>query len=233
MSRRHANITRLEIIQLTTEMILSEGFSNTTPKRICDALDISTGNLTYHFPTKEHILSVLVEMLCDFQWQRMQHMTQEGQTSLLAVCLELATIASMCEHDAIAKEFFLASYTHPKCLEFIRNNDTQRSVGVYGEFCPDWTTEQFAEAEILVSGIEYATLMTTNDSPALDVRISGALNLIMQIFNVPEDIRKTKIQKVLSMDYKNLGKQVLEEFRAFVKETNEHTLEQVLRKKDT
>lgn len=232
MSRRHINTTRLEIIQLATEMILSKGFAQTTPKRICDELDISTGNLTYYFPTKEHILSVLVEMLCDFQWQTMQNMTQEGKTSLLAVCLELAIIAGMCEEDEIAKEFFLAAYSNPMSLEVIRRNDTERAIRVFGEFCPDWTREHFVEAETLVSGIEYATLMTTNDSATLETRIAGALVTILRTFNVPEETRNIKIQKVLSMDFRALGKQVLEEFRAFVKETNEQTLEQVLRKKD-
>ena len=55
------------------------------------------------------------------------------------------------------------------------------------------------EAEILCSGIEYATLMTANDPVTLETRISGALNNILGIYGIPEETRKQKIQKVFAM----------------------------------
>ena len=67
MARRYASSTRLEIVQAATTLFLDNGFSNTSAKLLCDQLNISTGNLTFYFPTKEHLLAVLVEMLCDFQ----------------------------------------------------------------------------------------------------------------------------------------------------------------------
>lgn len=229
MARRRVNTTKYEIIRQATELFLEKGYSATTPKLICDALDISTGNLTYYFPTKEHLLAVLVEMLCSFQGNTMQSMVHEdGITSLLAVCLELTTMASMCEDSEIAKDLFLSAYSSPMCLEIIRKNDTQRAMLVYREFCPEWSDQQYAEAEILVSGIEYATLMTTCNAVPLETRITGALNNIMMIFNVPEQIRKQKIGKVLAMDYRTLGGQVLENFKQFVAQTNEQTFEALL-----
>ncbi len=229
MARRRVNTTKYEIIQTATRLFLEKGYSHTTPKLICDMLDISTGNLTYYFPTKEHLLAVLVEMLCSFQGKTLQNMVQEeGTTSLLAVCLELATMASMSEESEIAKDLFLSAYSSPMCLEIIRKNDAQRSKLIYSQYCPDWNDLQYVEAETLVSGIEYATLMTTNGSAPLESRITGALNNIMMIFNVPEETRRIKIGKVLSLDYRTLGRQVLENFRQFVEQTNEKTFETLL-----
>lgn len=216
MARSRVNSTKQEIIQLATKLFLEIGYSSTTPKLICDELDISTGNLTYYFPTKEHLLAILVEMLCDFQLKVIQDNMDEGKTSLLAICMELATMASMCEESEIAKDLFISAYSSPMCLEIIRNNDNKRAKKIYNEFCPDWNEEQFVEAEILVSGIEYATLMTTNDSASLETKITGALNNIMRIYNVPEEIRAVNIQKVLKMDYRTLSTRVLDEFRKFV-----------------
>lgn len=229
MARRRVNTTKYEIIRYATKLFLEKGYSNTTPKLVCDALDISTGNLTYYFPTKEHLLVVLVEMLCKFQGNTIKSMVQEeGITSLLAICLELATMASMSEESEIAKDLFLSAYSSPLCLEIIRSNDTQRAMRIYSEFCPDWTEQQYIEAETLVSGIEYATLMTTHDSVSLEARITGALNNILRIFNVPEELRQQKIGKVLAMDYRALGRSVLEQFRKFVDQTNEQTFEALL-----
>lgn len=230
MARRRVNTTKYEIIQTATTLFLERGYSHTTPKLICDELDISTGNLTYYFPTKEHLLAVLVEMLCSFQGQMMQNMVQEeGKTSLLAVCLELATMSATSEENAIARDLFLSAYSSPISLEIIRKNDAQRSKSVYTEFCPDWTEQQFIEAEILVSGIEYATLMTTDYSVPIDLRITGALDNIMRIYNVPENIRQQKIQKILAMDYRALGRDILESFKQYV---NEQTFEALLASAD-
>ncbi|MBO7274042.1 MAG: hypothetical protein J6V22_04225, partial [Clostridia bacterium] len=121
------------------------------------------------------------------------------------------------------------AYSHPITLENIRANDVEKMKQVFGQFCPDWTEEQFVEAEAIVSGIEYATLMTTTHSASLPVRLEGALNAIMMIFGVPEEIRKLKIQKVLAMDYRSFGLQVYEDFRKYVNQTNEKAIEDFLK----
>ena len=226
MARRRVNTTRYEIIQTATKLFLEIGYSHTTPKMICQELDISTGNLTYYFPTKEHLLAELVEMLCDFQVQLLQEeVEEEGLTSLSAICLEVATMAAVADQSEIAKDFFLSAYRSPICLEMIRRNDTQRSMQIYREYCPDWDEKRFICAETMVSGVEYAALMTTGDLADLEYRVAGALEVIMRIYNVPEDVRKQKIQKILAMDYRNKGPQILEHFKIFVQETNEHTFQ--------
>ncbi len=221
MARRKANATKYEIIRLATHLFLEKGYSVTSPKMISQALDISTGNITYYFPTKDHLLAVLVEMLCDFQWKMMEEEAQEGLSSIMALCLELVVMVSICEEDAIAKDFYIAAYSSPMGLEIIRKNDAARAKKIFREHRPLWTDVHFEEAEILVSGIEYATLMTDGVSVPTDMRITGALNNILGIYNVPAETRKMKIDRVLAMDYRQIGRRVLKEFRKFVDEENE------------
>lgn len=216
MARHKADTTRREILQVATRMFLEKGYSNTTVKAVSDELGISTGNLTFHYPTKEHLLTKLVEMLCHFQWKMMKQVTDEGESSLLAVCMELATMASICEEDEIAKDFYLSAYTHKMPLDVIRQSDTRKSKIVFQEYCEGWTDRQYREAEIIVSGIEYATLMTTDDT-ALEDRIADALNAIMLYYGVPVEVRERKIKKVLAMDYQEIGRRILGEFKEYVK----------------
>ena len=107
---------------------------------------------------------------------------------------------------------------------------SKRAKNVFKDYCPDWTDEQFAEAEILCSGIEYATLMTANDPVTLETRINGALTHILGVFGIPEEIRNQKIQKVFAMDYRSLGKRVLKEFREYVEQANEQAFLNLLRR---
>ena len=233
MSRidKHA-LTKLEIIRVATRLFLEKGYTETTIKMICQELDMSPGNVTFYFHTKEHMLVVLVKMLCSFQGRMMEDIVECGKTTLLAVCMEVAVMAAMSENSAIAKDLFISSYTSPMCLEIIRRNDNERSKIVYGEFCENWDEERYQVAEELVSGIEYATLMTVGDVPSLENRIAGALNNIMKIYNVPEEIRRNKIRKVLKMDYVAFGERVLKEFKEYVERSNVQSLGNVLHSTD-
>ena len=57
-------------------------------------------------------------------------------------------------------------------------------------------------------------------SVPFETRISFALNTIMTIYNVPEDIRRIKIEKVLAMDYRSIGNRIFKEFKEYVEKAN-------------
>ena len=228
---RKGNATKLEIVRVASRMFFETGYSSTTIRAICGELGISPGHLMFYFPSKEHLLAEIVNMLIDFQWQLMKRVTDEGATPLMALCFEMTTMASACEESEIAKDFYLSTYTSHLTLEIIRKNDAERARELFSAYCSDWSDTQYLEAETLISGIEYATFMTTASSAPLDARISGALNAIMLIYNVPEEIRRDKISKALSLNYRDYGKQVLSEFINYIEETNENAFEELKRRK--
>ena len=222
-------LTRLEIIRVASRKFLEDGYAATTVSAMAKELEISPGNLTFHFPTKEHLLAELVDLMCRFQWQWMEAAADQQQGSPMAIGMELAAMAGVSGEDQVIREFFLAAYTSPMCLRIIRKNDTKRSKKVFAEYCSHWTEEQFAEAEILCSGIEYATLMQVDDPVSMETRITGALNTILGIYGVPEDIRRKRIKTVLTIDSRDLGRQVLAEFREFVEQANEQAFFDLLK----
>ena len=221
---RKSKLTKLEIIKTATSMFLEVGYSKTSPQMIAKELGISTGNLTYYYPTKEHLLEVLVEMLCDFQIKLLEYEAKEGMDSTMSVCIELMTVAAACEESEVAKDFFVSTFQSQKCLDYICKSHIARSKRVFAEQCKDWTDEQFAEAEILILGIDYAAIISTNSPLAFDVRIGGALNQILSIYNVPEEKRKEIIKKVLAMDCSGTGKMVLSEFISYVEKNIDETV---------
>ena len=219
------NETKLGIVRVAAGMFLERGYSNTSVRAIANDLNISSGNVTFYFPTKEHLLAVMTELLCDFQWCMMQKELDEGRTSLMAICLELVAMAAICQENETAKDLYLAAYTNPLSLEIIRRNDARRAKEVFGEYCTNWTDEQFREAEVLVSGIEYATLMTTDYTVPLEVRIVGALNQIMVLYNVPQEVRDVKIRKILAVDYGSIGRRIFTEFTEYIDQINKQSEE--------
>ncbi len=228
MARKRVTSTKYEIIQVATEFFLEKGVSGTSPKMIATELGLSTGNITYYFPTKDHLLSELVRMLCAFQQNLIEQEVGEGLASVTAVSLELAVMAALCEDDPIAKDFYIASYLSEQCLEVIQRNDAKRAIRIFGAYRPAWTEADFAEAETIVSGVEYTTLRTTPFSPALEIRIRGALEAILTTYGVPEEVRRQVVEKVLAMNYRKIAKRVFTEFKDYVAQTTEQALEAIL-----
>ena len=221
-------LARQEIIEVALHYFLEDGYSNTKMRTICSELKMSSGNTAFYFRTKEHMLAELIDMLCTFQWKLMKEEANDGISSIMAICLELTAMATMCEDDEIAKDIYVSAYTSPLCLEIIRKNDMERAKQVFKEYCPDWSDEQYAEAELLVSGIEYVTLMPTGLNVPLETRLAGALNQILGIYNVPEEMRKMKIAKVFAMDYRSIGKRVLQEFKEYVAVENDRIIQEMI-----
>lgn len=217
------------IIKEASELFFEKGFSKTTSSELCRKIDIGTGNLTFYFPTKEHILAVLVQMMIDYQWKEMENAADEGKSSLLAYCLELTTLVSITEEYPEMDDFVAAAYSHPMTLDLIRANDVEKIKQVFSEYTEGWSEEQYTEMEAIVSGIEYATIMKTEHSASVERRLEGALNSIMLLLGVPEEIRRKKIEKVFEMDYLSIGRKVYADFKSYVTETNENALDEILK----
>ena len=217
------------IIKAASELFFENGFSKTTSGEVCKKADVGTGNLTFYFPTKEHILAVLVQMMIDYQWKEMESAADEGKSSLLAYCLELSTLVSISEEYPEMQDFIAAAYSHPMTLDLIRANDVEKIKTVFENYTEGWDEERYTEMEAIISGIEYATIMKTEHSASVARRLEGALDSIMLLLGVPEEVRKRKLGKVLSMDYLSIGRKVYQDFKQYVTETNEHLLEEILK----
>lgn len=116
--------------------------------------------------------------------------------------------------DSRGKYCYIWLYTNSTCT-------TTKKIAYH----PHWTQEQWAATENIVSGIEYATIMTKETEIPLPVQIERALNSILLLYEVPENLRRSKIQKVLSMDYRALGRKMLADFRQYISEVNEQNLQ--------
>lgn len=224
---RAGTTTKYEIVQTASEFFFTEGFSNTSPRMIAEKLGLSTGNITYYFPSKEHLLLSIVEELCDFQWKMLEYETEHGFGSAEAICLETMTVAVACEESEIAKDFFVATFQSELCRNYLRQNHVDRAKKIFAKECAGWTEEQFQEAELLVMGLQYTAIAPTDAHIPLKMRIAGVLNQILNIYDVDEETRHTEIQKVLDKDCRGIGRRVLKEFTGFVKETNAQTLKEV------
>ena len=218
--KKVVNETKNAIIRVAIEMFLERGFTNTSARAIAAELGISTGNITFYFPSKEHLLRVLVEMLCDSQWSMLEQQADEEETALMAFCMETMTVAAACEQNEIARDLFLSVFQSELCRNLLRENHVARAERIFSEYCEDWTHQQFRIAEILVMGIQHAVIIPTDVEIPLSERIAAALNQILSIYGVPENNRAEKIRRILALDYNDIRQRVREGSLRYVDQLN-------------
>lgn len=218
--KKVVNETKNAIIRVAIEMFLERGFTNTSVRAIAAELGISTGNITFYFPSKEHLLMVLVEMLCDSQWSMLEQQADEEETALMAFCMETMTVAAACEQNEIARDLFLSVFRSELCRNLLRENHVARAERIFSEYCEDWTHQQFRIAEILVMGIQHAVIIPTDVEIPLSERIAAALNQILSIYGVPENNRAEKIRRILALDYNDIRQRVREGSLRYVDQLN-------------
>ena len=218
--------TKEMIVQIASKLYLEKGFTETSNKEICDILKISTGNLTFYYPQREHVLTEFVKELCDFQWRMIDVLEQEDKSPLLALCIEFATNAAIAEESDAMRDIFISAYTHTLPLAVIRENDTKKTQQIFAEFNPDWTNEQFAVMENLYSAIEYGMFSSAGqENVSLDMRVACGLDAAMRLYNVPEILRNQKLEKIIAIDYRSFGKRILTDFRDYITAVNWQAVE--------
>lgn len=211
--------TKYEILQCATKLFIEKGYTATYVTSIANELNISTGNLTFHFPTKEHILAELIKELLTLP-KREEESAVEGEHALLTgYLLELVMFVSVCQDNPIIKDLLVSAYTHSLSLQIIRETDTKRAMQVFGTYCPEWEETEFIQAENIVSGMEYALFMTENtERLSFEQRVFVSLDAIMKVYEIPKGIRESVITQIADLDYRGMGNRVLDEFCNYIAE---------------
>lgn len=225
MARKKMMTTKYEIIQTASECFMEYGYSGTSPNMIAKKMGISTGNLTYYYPTKEHLLCVMVKMLCDFQWHLVESEADRGIGSVASICLETMTVATACAESEVARDLFVSVFQSEICRNYLCDNHARRAKKIFAKQCADWSNEKFQAVELLVKGLQYAAIVPTDANIPVKMRIAGALHQILGMYNVAEDVRQKEIDRVLAMECRSISKQVWQEFIGYVERTNQQHIE--------
>ena len=194
---------------------------------IAKKMNMSTGNITHYFPSKEHLLCTIVEMLCEFQWRMFEDSTEKGFGSIGSICMEMMMVATGCEQSEIARDFFSAVFESEMCRNYLRANHVKRYKQIFAKECEGWTDQDFNQAELMAMGLQYSTVAASDADVPLKDKISSALDKVLYIYQVDEETRKREIDKVMHLDYQSMSKQVIDSFIAFVNKTSNDALNEM------
>ena len=225
----HANTTKVEIIQVGTRMFLERGFTETSVQAISQELGISKGNFTFHFPTKEHLLLELTKYLVKFHTREINIAKSEGLSNVLAYCWEVTAQIAMCEEHPQAKDFYIAIYSHPSTLAYVKEWVAQKNVLLLSKNLPDWSLSRFRLIENVASSIEMSALTEPcTENYTLEDKIIVTLDSLLKLYEISKEDRVKAISDILNIDYREIGKKIFKEFVKYVERLNQQALDDAL-----
>ncbi|MBO5364373.1 MAG: TetR/AcrR family transcriptional regulator [Clostridia bacterium] len=216
------NATEKKIIRSAAKLFLQNGFSSTTLKMISADCGLLQGTIAYHFHTKEDMLYLLIQELMDFHSKLVATTEDETGDKLLAFATEVTAQISICEADSKAWDLYHAAYSLPGTLELIKDWTSRKNYRTFHERLPGWTERDFRIKENIASGIEFSALTSPcHADHTLEDKISSVLDSLFLLYKIPKEERERVIGKILELDYRNLGQELLGQFANRLKQSAE------------
>ncbi|MBQ4150188.1 MAG: TetR/AcrR family transcriptional regulator [Clostridia bacterium] len=206
------NETEKKIIRSATKLFLQNGFSRTTLKMISADCGMLQGTIAYHFHTKEDMLYMLIQELLDFHQDVINSSKNESKNNLIAYALEIAAQISLCENDEKAKDLYYHMYILPGTFELVKDWTAQKNYNLLGDRLPDWTPRDFRLRENVASMIEFSAIISPCGVFTLEEKIALILDSLFKLYEIEKEERKQVIEYILKLDYKNIGKNMFEQF---------------------
>ena len=198
-TRKHArrrNIQGLEaqaqIIQAAEKVLRQDGFHGFTTRRVALACGISSGNLAYHFPTKQELLDALVSSVLrryEEEYQLRQEQFKQDPNSAFDSALRWLIVDTFQDDTG---ELFVELWVHAK-----HSNTGEKTIGglyelgfrlleemmaqAYPESSPD---QRRRAARVLVTFIEGSTVLRQSSAfidMDLEEVVQSALTIVSSL----------------------------------------------------
>ncbi len=215
-------------MQVAMRMFLEKGFTNTSAKAISNELNISTGNLTFYFPTKEHILLELTKEITQFHTKCIDKV-EKNNDDLFSYCWEVAAQIILCEENENAKDIYLAIYSHPLTLHFVKDWTAEKNQKILGDRLKDWTYERFRRVENVTCCIERSALTEPcTETYTIEDKIRLILTCLLKIYDISFEEREQVIKKIFETDYHKIGHDLLKQLTKYVENQNKQALNEAI-----
>lgn len=203
---------KTKLLHITAKMFLTEGYDQTTIRRIVKETNLSSGTVTYVLKTKEHIVCDLVEYALKGQFDFTEKLL-EGKTEdkILFYAAETTLQLYMAEYSEHMRKLYNVAYSLPNSSAIIYHNITEKLENIFKETLPEWHTKDFYEREIASAGVMRNYMSVPCDMYfTMDRKVKGFIESTLLLYRVSDEKIKEAIEFVSQFDFEALAKQVIE-----------------------
>ncbi len=203
---------RTKVLHTAAGLFLQKGYVNSTLREIAQLSGIKYGSLTFAFKSKENILSELVGLVIDYQFeiteQLFENKTRDG---LLVYASEITLQLYMAESSEHIRELYTLSYSQHSSSEIIYEKITMKLAEFFKERYPDFSAGDFYEKELAAAGImrNYLTRPSDMFFP-MERKVTAFLENTLLLYEVDKNTRRETIEFISQFDWKKIAQEAID-----------------------
>ena len=203
--------TKSLVLHSASKLFIQNGYYNTRIKDIANEANVSYNDVFRLFGEKENILSELVGLVLEFQFEISIEITKDyTNEKLLIFAFEIVLQLYIAEEVEHIREMYLVSYSLPNSSKVVYKTITNKLEDVFKDNLPDLETKDFYELEIASAGIMRGYMSVPCDMYfTIEKKRIRLLETFLKIYDVQKEKISETINFINKFDFKKHAKDLL------------------------
>ena len=208
---------RSRVLHAAAKLFLEKGYVNSTMKEISSLAGVNYGSMMFAFRSKEEILSELVGIVLDGQFESTARLlVGKTEDKILFYAAETTLQLYMAESSEHIRELYTLSYSQSASSNIIYEKITVKLAEIFKEQYPDYTQGEFYEKELASAGVmrNYMT-RPCGIYFTMDRKVRAFLENTFLLYEIPREKISEAIEFVSQFDWKRIARDVIDNMLAY------------------
>ena len=208
---------RSKVLHAAAKLFLDKGYINSTMKEISSLAGVNYGSMMFVFRSKEEILSELVGIVLDGQFESTARLlVGKTEDKILFYAAETTLQLYMAESSEHIRELYTLSYSQSASSNIIYEKITVKLAEIFKEQYPNYTQGEFYEKELASAGVmrNYMT-RPCGIYFTMDRKVRAFLENTFLLYEIPREKISEAIEFVSQFDWKRIARDVIDNMLAY------------------
>jgi AcrR family transcriptional regulator len=205
------------VLHAAAKLFLDKGYVNSTMKEISSLAGVNYGSMMFAFRSKEEILSELVGIVLDGQFESTARLlVGKTEDKILFYAAETTLQLYMAESSEHIRELYTLSYSQSASSNIIYEKITVKLAEIFKEQYPNYTQGEFYEKELASAGVmrNYMT-RPCGIYFTMDRKVRAFLENTFLLYEIPREKISEAIEFVSQFDWKRIARDVIDNMLAY------------------
>ena len=216
MPRRYdSEDAKRRILSSCVRLFILKGYRETTLADVMAEADVSSSSFRNIFGTKDGILSELVDVMFENQFEMAGAALENPASPAMLYAVETAIQMAITERNENLREIYLEAYANPDIAEQIHRKTAGAIARIFRPYLPECTDSDFYEMEIGTAGIMIGYMARRCDIYfTLERKLERFLHMALGAYQVPKPEQDAIVSRICKLDICRIADSVMQKLFA-------------------
>ena len=203
------------ILSSCVRLFILKGYRETTLADVMAEADVSSSSFRNIFGTKDGILSELVDVMFENQFEMAGAALENPASPAMLYAVETAIQMAITERNENLREIYLEAYANPDIAEQIHRKTAVTIAKIFRPYLPECTDSDFYEMEIGTAGIMIGYMARRCDIYfTLERKLERFLHMALGAYQVPKPEQDAIVSQICKLDICQIADSVMQKLFA-------------------